>query len=301
MGGGRSERLLLLSVFLNIVLASFAGFTLWRVESLRSQISAITGSYSELADSHRNLEQQLNVTRAQLDYYRRQAAYYSGLATSGNAATGIMGRATAPLVALRTIRTGFQVKYEGVAMRANVELREGSGRILVNTVPKIGIDIQTSVRTAVRVSEDVTGVSLSKTDVILTLAASRDVDIVDGPSAGAAITAAMIAAIRGDGLNQSVYVTGTINGDRSIGQVGGVPEKALAAAENGSKRFLVPKGQSEIAVYVPKTSSPFPGWAITTYEQRLVELQGYLEEHGYEIIVEEVESIEEAYAKLSAG
>jgi len=86
-------------------------------------------------------------------------------------------------------------------MSADVELRERSCRILVNTIPKIGIDIQTSVRTGVRVAEDVTGVSLSKTDVILTIKASQEVEIVDGPSAGAAITVAIIAAIRKESLN----------------------------------------------------------------------------------------------------
>ena len=239
----------------------------------------------------------MNMTRTQLDYYREQAEYYSSLVTSGNAATGIIGETTIPIVALRTIQRGFQVEHEGVVMSADVELREG--RILVNTIPKIGIDIQTSVRTGVRIAEDMTGVSLSKTDVILTIKAGQDVEIVDGQSAGAAITVALIAAIRRQSLNQSVYMTGTINSDRSIGPVGGIPEKALAAAENGSKCFLVPKGESTVVVYVPKTSRPYPGWRITTYERRIVKLQDYLEEKGYSIIVEEVERIEEAYTKFS--
>ena len=124
-------------------------------------------------------------------------------------------------------------------------------------------------------------------------------EIVDGQSAGAAVTAALIAAIRRPSLNQSVYMTRTINSDRSIGPVGGIPEKALAAAENGSKYFLAPEGQRTIVVYVPKTRHPAPGWKITTYERKIVKLQDYLEEQGYYIVIEEVERIEEAYTKFS--
>jgi len=94
-------------------------------------------------------------------------------------------------------------------------------------------------------------------------------------------------------------MTGTINSDKSIGSVGGIPEKALAAAENGSKYFFVPKGQSTILIYVPKTSHPFPGWTITTFERKLMKLQDHLEEQGYSVVVVEVETIEEAHTKFS--
>ena len=184
-------------------------------------------------------------------------------------------------------------------MTADVELREGSGRILVDTMPKIGIDIQTSVTTAVLVAEDITGVSLGKTDLILTIKASEDVEVVDGASAGAAITVALIATMKGQDLNRTVYMTGTINSDNTIGPIGGIAQKGTAAAENGSRCFLVPEGQSTIVVYVPKETHPFPGWTVITYEQKIVKLQDYLDEQGYSTIVLEVETIEEAYAEFS--
>ena len=93
-------------------------------------------------------------------------------------------------------------------------------------------------------------------------------------------------------------MTGTISGDGSVGPIGGIPEKALAAAENGSKCFLVPEGQSSIVVYIPVTKHPAPGWTITTYERKLIHLQDYLEEHGYSVVVEEVNRVEEAYTKF---
>ena len=282
----------------NLILAAFTGFSLVESNRLKAQVDDLSYSYNELVESSRNMEQQLNVTANQLGYYKGLTEYYSNLTLSTNAATGIIGQTTIPIVALQTIQRGFRVEYVGVVMEADVELREGEGRALVNTVPKIGIDIQASVRTAMMISEEVTGVPLSKTDVILTIRASQDVDIVDGPSAGAAITLALIVTIYAQELDSGAYMTGTINGDGTVGSVGGIPEKALAAAENGAKRFFVPEGQRLIVVYVPRTTSPVPGWTITRYERKIVELQDYLEDQGYSVVVEEVENIEDAYAMM---
>ena len=287
------KNLLVFSLIINMLFALLAGYAVWHWHDLRIQIN-------RLSDSYRKIEQELNITKTQMEYYKKQAEYYSSLISSGAAATGIIGHAAIPIVAIRTIQRGFSLQYEGVVMTADVELREGKGRILVNTIPKIGIDVQTSVITAVKIAEKLTGVSLGKTDVVLTIKASQEVNVVDGPSAGAAITIALIAAIRGDHLNRTVYITGTINNDESIGPVGGVAEKALAAAANGSRIFLVPKGQSRIVIYVPRESHPFPGLTIIRYEKRLVNLQDYLKESGYSIIVKEVQTIEDAYTVFTS-
>jgi len=287
------KNLLVFSLIINMLFALLAGYAVWHWHDLRIQIN-------RLSDSYRKIEQELNITKTQMEYYKKQAEYYSSLISSGAAATGIIGHAAIPIVAIRTIQRGFSLQYEGVVMTADVELREGKGRILVNTIPKIGIDVQTSVITAVKIAEKLTGVSLGKTDVVLTIKASQEVNVVDGPSAGAAITIALIAAIRGDHLNRTVYITGTINNDESIGPVGGVAEKALAAAANGSRIFLVPKGQSRIVIYVPRESHPFPGLTIIRYEKKLVNLQDYLKESGYSIIVKEVQTIEDAYTVFTS-
>ncbi|WP_455363440.1 S16 family serine protease, partial [[Eubacterium] cellulosolvens] len=133
-------------------------------------------------------------------------------------------------------------------------------------------------------------------DAILTVRASEEVDVVDGQSAGAAITIAILAALMNQTVKQGVYMTGTINSDGSIGAVGGIAAKALAAAEKGSERFLVPEGQSKIIVYKPTTYEIFPGWSRTVYQQETMELEDYLQKQGYSIIVEEVETIEDASA-----
>ena len=66
---------------------------------------------------------------------------------------------------------------------------------------------------------------------------------IDGPSAGALMTIATIAAFMGDELNSDVTMTGTINPDYTIGPVGGIPQKLEGAAAAGKKTVLVPLGE----------------------------------------------------------
>jgi uncharacterized protein len=66
---------------------------------------------------------------------------------------------------------------------------------------------------------------------------------IDGPSAGALMTIATIAAFIGDELKSDVTMTGTINPDYTIGPVGGIPQKLEGAAAAGKKTVLVPLGE----------------------------------------------------------
>ena len=294
--------IIIISIIVNVALAAYSGFSFRQTAELLNQVEDVTElynslseAYDNLADASHNLAQQLNMTITQREYYKDLAEYYSNVTISNHATTGIQGEASIPIVAVYQIGGWFQTELKGTVMMADVELRDGDGRALVNTVPKIGIDIQSSMRTAMLVAEEVTGVSLSSTDVILTIISDEEIEVVDGPSAGAAITVALISAITNDTLSEGTYMTGTISSDGSVGPVGGIPEKALAAAERGATHFYVPNGQGTIVIYVPKTTHPFPGWTTTVYEQKQMDLGEYLREQGYDVTVHEVTSIQEAY------
>jgi len=165
----------------------------------------------------------------------------------------------------------------GVIGQVSVELEKGSGRVLLNTNPFVETDTQLSIETAKSVAEKASGFSLNEEDVIVTF--SVDGDLVGGGSGGAATTAAIFSAITGKKLNSSVVVTGTINSDGTIGQIGGVLEKAQAAAEYGKELFLVPKGQSKIDYY-EKTAivSEVVGGAVLTryaYTPKTLDISNY--------------------------
>lgn len=68
---------------------------------------------------------------------------------------------------------------------------------------------------------------------------------VGGPSAGLAFTLAVIDVLTEGDLTggASVAVTGTINEDGTVGEVGGVVQKAAAAADAGADIMLVPPGE----------------------------------------------------------
>ncbi|MBU0530117.1 MAG: S16 family serine protease [Candidatus Aenigmatarchaeota archaeon] len=137
---------------------------------------------------------------------------------------------------------------EGVATILRVSVVPGSGRTLVN-IDKLlfWVDTQTSIRTSRDVASQFTGLELSSVDTIYTITA--DASVIEGGSAGAALTLASIAALENKKLNEDVMITGTINQNGVIGPIGEVLEKAKVAKELGATTFLVPRSQSVQIVY----------------------------------------------------
>ena len=118
----------------------------------------------------------------------------------------------------------------------------GSGDVYVSTMPLTQIDMQASARTAAIVASTLLGYNPLSLDFYVSM--ESPAITVGGPSAGAAMTAAMIAALGGFQINHSVMLTGMINPDGTIGPVGGIKEKLEASAKVGAKVFLVPVGQT---------------------------------------------------------
>ena len=136
---------------------------------------------------------------------------------------------------------------EGTVGKVNVEIRPGKGRVLVNTDPFVEPDTQYSADTAAHVAAQFAKKSIADRDVIFSFESSGE--LVGGPSAGAAMTIATIAALTGQTPNASVAMTGTIDPNGKIGFIGGLIEKSDAAAADGVKLFLVPKGQEVLQYY----------------------------------------------------
>lgn len=284
--------ILLLSLILNAALAYAYVVQLTRVGELKSTLEAYASEAEELSRRVAELSYRLNLTLSQLEFYKRIAE--AGGAPSGVEGGLALGSSKVHLVAVRSTERG----YEGVVLECYVKLLRGSGRVLVDTEPKIGIDLQSSLRVAVSVAEGLTGFNFSRVDVVARVVGEEEVEVVDGPSAGAAIAAAVISAVRGERLNDTVYITGTVSPDGSVGQVGGVLEKALAAAEHGAKLFMVPKGQRSALAWrvVERRVGPF---IIQRAEPTYVDVEGFLRSRGFSVKVVEVENVAEAYRYLA--
>lgn len=162
-----------------------------------------------------------------------------------------------PLVADRSTGDG----EEGVLLGAQVVVTNGTGHVFVDTNPYTQVDLQGSARLAAMVASDVLGVDQRKYDFYYIIDISSP--IIGGPSAGAALTVATIAAINNWTLEPGVVMTGMINPDESIGPVGGIPYKLEAAAAKNTTLFLIPQGQSKV---ITKKTVPKSKGALIIFE-----------------------------------
>ena len=138
----------------------------------------------------------------------------------------------------------------GVVTLIKVEARPGSGRTLVDINGILFfVDTQNSIQTAKTVAANLTHAKLSNIDLVYSI--QTNASVIEGPSAGAALTVLTMAALEGKQLAPGVIITGTINADGSVGPVGGIPAKANAAKDVGATVFLVPKGQGSQITYTP--------------------------------------------------
>ncbi|NOZ82029.1 MAG: hypothetical protein GXO63_02665 [Candidatus Micrarchaeota archaeon] len=179
----------------------------------------------------------------------------------------------------------------GVLVDLTVETRPGKNRILAN-IDKLlfWVDTQHSIQTAKEVAVNLTGIDTSGLDIIYTI--NTNASIVGGPSAGAALTVATISALLNKTPRKDVVITGTINPDGTIGEVGGILEKAEAAKRGGAKMILVPKGQrTEVKVVPNETCVSKPGFLYceTVYVKKRIDISKRVG-----ITVREVENISEA-------
>lgn len=178
-----------------------------------------------------------------------------------------LGLAQSELESLRPVTKSYfaaAVKEDdtGILIPIEVKVVKGTGLVSVNIK---NVDLlsgtQESIRTAVDVASDYTGIDVSDKDVDVSFVNEiNEIVTLDGPSAGAVITTTIIAALQNKTIDSSVLMTGTIEPDGSINGVGGVLAKAQAAKSKGATKFLVPVGQSVsldgiLVVEVPTISS----------------------------------------------
>lgn len=73
----------------------------------------------------------------------------------------------------------------------------------------------------------------------------------DGPSAGAAMTTAIISALTGIEVRKDIAMTGEINLRGYVTEIGGLKEKLLAALRGGIKKVLIPKDNEKDLAEIP--------------------------------------------------
>ncbi|MEW6329398.1 MAG: S16 family serine protease, partial [Candidatus Micrarchaeota archaeon] len=117
----------------------------------------------------------------------------------------------------------------------------GDGSVYFSTEPLVGIYTQSSEKTAVEVAMGLANKTEGDYDVLFKISESRSARIVDGPSAGAAMTILVLAAMENKTIRRDLTITGTIEDDGIVGDVGGILDKTKAASARGLKYLVIPE------------------------------------------------------------
>jgi Lon-like protease len=186
------------------------------------------------------------------------AARKLGFKTSGGGAEVVEIGETYP--AAKVLKVGdiiTRVNGSAVCLQADVgaSMKGAKPGDTVNvTVRRNGKPLELKVPTVKvkDVARPIIGIALSaalKTPCKAPFSVEITTGRIGGPSAGLAMTIAMLERLSPGELvaGQKVAVTGTIEGDGSVGPVGGVKQKTLAVRAAGAKLFLVPTDEVDLA------------------------------------------------------
>jgi predicted ATP-dependent protease len=274
------------------------------LSELKSQINSLEETNAYLSRELYQTNLSLQQAKAQLDLYREQIAELE-MQVNRSSVAGEEGRAQldAPAVMRLVEYEGDYPFYtrriveEGTMMQVSVDINPGYGRVLVETKPLMGVIFQDAANTAVVAAENYTGHDLSGSDVIFSVEASSEVTEVDGPSAGALMTALIIAALENLTLPEDVTMTGTIDKDGHVGEIGGVLEKAEAAKENNKRIFFIPRENAGLVRY-EEVRKEYSGITIIKQKPVIEDAKEYIKKN-IGIQVEYVDSIEDVMSFIS--
>jgi PDZ domain-containing protein len=167
-----------------------------------------------------------------------------------------------------TIRAGAP----GETVRITVQRIGPDGKLRTETLPA-QLGAPPAAPTSRRASEAFLGVvSMTRTTYTLPFDINVEVGAIGGPSAGLALTLAILDILSNGDLTggHAVAATGTIELDGTVGDVGGVAQKAVAVRRAGAQVFFVPADQLKDA---QSEAGAMKLYAVKNLQQALDDLQ----------------------------
>ncbi|MCI4358721.1 MAG: ATP-dependent protease LonB [Thermoplasmata archaeon] len=178
--------------------------------------------------SSRSLEQQI------ADRYIERRKEYRMFKVEG-AAVGIVNG-----LAAINAQSGMS-EFSGIVLPIVAEVTPAQtrdGGVVVAT-GKLGEIAREAVQNVTALIKKYTGEDISRYDIHIQFVGTSDG--VEGDSASVSIATAVISALEGVAVDQSVAMTGSLSVRGQVLPVGGVTAKVEAAADSGLKRVLIPE------------------------------------------------------------
>lgn len=180
----------------------------------------------------RSLEQQI------ADRYIERRKEYRMFSTEG-AAVGVVNG-----LAAINAQTGM-AEFSGIVLPIVAEVTPAQtrdGGVVVAT-GKLGEIAREAVQNVNALIKKYTGADISRYDIHIQFVGTSDG--VEGDSASVSIATAVISALEGVPVDQSVAMTGSLSVRGTVLPVGGVTAKVEAAADAGIRRVLIPEDNME--------------------------------------------------------
>ena len=115
------------------------------------------------------------------------------------------------------------ITEQGAIADLYLTIKEGEGRVFLDTSPLTKIDTQMSTRIAKEIACNFLEFDCEQKDFFYTIMSNSP--IIGGPSAGAAISVLTISLLEDLTIKEDIAITGTINSGGIIGPVGGLKVK----------------------------------------------------------------------------
>ena len=187
----------------------------------------------------RSLEQQI------ADRYIERRKEYHMFTTEGSKVGVVNG------LAAINAQTGM-AEFSGIVLPIVAEVTPAqtrNGGVVVAT-GKLGEIAREAVQNVSALIKKYTGEDISRYDIHIQFVGTSDG--VEGDSASVSIATAVISALEGVPVDQSVAMTGSLSVRGQVLPVGGVTAKVEAAADSGLKRVLVPEENLPDLVLEPR-------------------------------------------------
>lgn len=144
----------------------------------------------------------------------------------------------------------------GVMVDISVEARQGTGDVYVSIMPFAGEQFQQSVQSSVAYVKSRGG--LEDRDFLVKSDAASVASLLDGPSAGAAMAILMRSLVEGKLLRHDLTITGGIDEQGNVLEVGSLVEKADAASRAGKKAIFVPVSAPDSSAMLDRLAKEEP-------------------------------------------